>query len=120
VNRKIPKCAKRAQLDTAMLAMSCEMGATAAMSTPATNSPFDLIQSRSAVMRPHFLANFTVMPTCEDQISIHRQTPPAEGTPVPDAQGEAAAAAPPEIGGREGPEPTRFGDWELRGRCIDF
>lgn len=25
-----------------------------------------------------------------------------------------------EIGGREGPEPTRFGDWEMRGRCIDF
>jgi hypothetical protein len=25
-----------------------------------------------------------------------------------------------EIGGREGPEPTRYGDWELRGRCIDF
>ncbi|HEX3395507.1 MAG TPA: DUF1674 domain-containing protein [Steroidobacteraceae bacterium] len=30
------------------------------------------------------------------------------------------ATPPPEIGGREGPEPTRFGDWELRGRCIDF
>jgi hypothetical protein len=29
-------------------------------------------------------------------------------------------AAPVEIGGREGPEPTRFGDWEKRGRCIDF
>jgi hypothetical protein len=34
-------------------------------------------------------------------------------------------AAPPaadvrEIDGRVGPEPTRFGDWELRGRCIDF
>jgi hypothetical protein len=27
---------------------------------------------------------------------------------------------PREVGGREGPEPTRFGDWELRGRCIDF
>ena len=25
-----------------------------------------------------------------------------------------------EIGGREGPDPTRYGDWELRGRCIDF
>jgi hypothetical protein len=25
-----------------------------------------------------------------------------------------------EVGGRDGPEPTRFGDWELRGRCIDF
>jgi hypothetical protein len=27
---------------------------------------------------------------------------------------------PVEIGGRQGPEPTRYGDWELRGRCIDF
>jgi hypothetical protein len=27
---------------------------------------------------------------------------------------------PREIGGREGPEPTRYGDWENNGRCIDF
>jgi len=27
---------------------------------------------------------------------------------------------PVEIGGREGPEPTRYGDWEKNGRCIDF
>lgn len=25
-----------------------------------------------------------------------------------------------EVGGRKGPEPTRFGDWERNGRCIDF
>jgi hypothetical protein len=25
-----------------------------------------------------------------------------------------------EIGGRDGPEPTRYGDWEKNGRCIDF
>jgi hypothetical protein len=25
-----------------------------------------------------------------------------------------------EIGGRKGPDPTRFGDWEIKGRCIDF
>ena len=25
-----------------------------------------------------------------------------------------------EIGGREGPDTTRFGDWEKGGRCIDF
>ena len=25
-----------------------------------------------------------------------------------------------EIGGREGPEPTRYGDWEKAGRCSDF
>ena len=33
---------------------------------------------------------------------------------------EQPAAPPREVGGREGPEPTRFGDWELKGRCIDF
>jgi hypothetical protein len=25
-----------------------------------------------------------------------------------------------EVGGRDGPDPTRFGDWEKNGRCIDF
>ena len=25
-----------------------------------------------------------------------------------------------EHGGRDGPEPTRYGDWEKNGRCIDF
>ena len=25
-----------------------------------------------------------------------------------------------EIGGREGPDPTRYGDWEINGRCVDF
>lgn len=27
---------------------------------------------------------------------------------------------PPELGGRQGLEPVRYGDWEKRGRCIDF
>ncbi|XP_004076944.1 succinate dehydrogenase assembly factor 4, mitochondrial [Oryzias latipes] len=25
-----------------------------------------------------------------------------------------------EKGGPRGPEPTRYGDWERRGRCVDF
>ena len=25
-----------------------------------------------------------------------------------------------EVGGRDGPDPTRYGDWEKNGRCIDF
>lgn len=25
-----------------------------------------------------------------------------------------------EIGGRTGPDPVRYGDWEKKGRCIDF
>jgi hypothetical protein len=27
---------------------------------------------------------------------------------------------PKEIGGAKGPEPTRYGDWEHKGRCTDF
>lgn len=27
---------------------------------------------------------------------------------------------PVEIGGPKGLEPTRYGDWEKKGRCIDF
>ena len=27
---------------------------------------------------------------------------------------------PKETGGPAGPEPTRFGDWEQKGRCTDF
>jgi hypothetical protein len=33
---------------------------------------------------------------------------------------EASGPPPKEVGGRDGPEPTRFGDWEKAGRCIDF
>ncbi|MBS0576670.1 MAG: DUF1674 domain-containing protein [Proteobacteria bacterium] len=31
-------------------------------------------------------------------------------------------AVPPrrEVGGRDGLDPTRYGDWEKNGRCIDF
>jgi len=25
-----------------------------------------------------------------------------------------------EHGGPKGPEPTRYGDWERKGRCVDF
>lgn len=38
---------------------------------------------------------------------------PGEGTSVP-------SGPQPEYGGREGPDPVRYGDWEKDGRCIDF
>ncbi|HTL14956.1 MAG TPA: DUF1674 domain-containing protein [Thermomonas sp.] len=53
------------------------------------------------------------------------QTPPTP-EPAPDAVPAAPPAAPAtpdpaiEIGGRGGPDPTRYGDWEKNGRCIDF
>lgn len=43
-------------------------------------------------------------------------------TPEPEqAEQSVPESTPPgEIGGREGPDPTRYGDWEKNGRCIDF
>ena len=29
-------------------------------------------------------------------------------------------ALPTELGGRDGPEPVRYGDWEKKGLAIDF
>ena len=41
---------------------------------------------------------------------------------VPVATSEAGPeqAHPKEVGGPQGPEPTRYGDWERKGRCADF
>jgi hypothetical protein len=33
---------------------------------------------------------------------------------------EKPEGQPGETGGPKGPEPTRYGDWERKGRCIDF
>lgn len=35
-------------------------------------------------------------------------------------QAEAEKVLPAEIGGRGGADPARFGDWEIKGRAIDF
>lgn len=47
--------------------------------------------------------------------------------PHPDAEKEPLERFPNDInpktgerGGPRGPEPTRYGDWERKGRCIDF
>jgi hypothetical protein len=48
---------------------------------------------------------------------------PASGVTADVAKPDVArpdVAMPTEIGGRDGPEPTRYGDWEKNGRCIDF
>jgi hypothetical protein len=33
---------------------------------------------------------------------------------------DLVAAMPPERGGRKGPEPVRYGDWEVKGIASDF
>ena len=41
---------------------------------------------------------------------------PQDATAKPQSQ----ASAPREVNGPKGPEPTRYGDWEQKGRCSDF
>ncbi len=36
------------------------------------------------------------------------------------AQNVEVADRPTELGGRDGPEPVRYGDWEKNGLAIDF
>ncbi|MBM3541536.1 MAG: DUF1674 domain-containing protein [Alphaproteobacteria bacterium] len=46
--------------------------------------------------------------------------PPAAQADAKPEQPARPSKTPPEHGGPEGPEPTRYGDWERKGRCIDF
>jgi hypothetical protein len=49
--------------------------------------------------------------------------PPAAQRALAEAEERRKAAKldlPPELGGRDGPEPVRFGDWEKKGIAIDF
>ncbi len=59
-----------------------------------------------------------VVPKNADAVS-HKAVSHKKGEPR-DPATQPAGHLPVEIGGRAGPEPTRFGDWEKNGRCIDF
>jgi len=62
-----------------------------------------------AVSTPSDTAVRRYVPKNDEAAVKLRDVPAAEPAPVR------------EIGGRKnGPEPTRYGDWEKQGRCIDF
>ncbi len=48
--------------------------------------------------------------TPEKDNAARKAPAPAAAKPMPQ----------PEVGGRDGPEPTRYGDWEVKGICSDF
>lgn len=68
--------------------------------------------------------------SCEPEDKNHPETTKAESTDTTDEQSSAGANEkvdwqkpqtwPKEVGGSQGPEPTRYGDWENNGRCTDF
>ena len=51
----------------------------------------------------------------------NKPAPETTPKPAPDPPPKPQPARlPKEIGGPAGPEPTRFGDWERKGRVSDF
>ena len=50
--------------------------------------------------------------------------PPAAVRALAEAEARRKAAGEPvlpkELGGRDGPDPVRYGDWEKKGLAIDF
>jgi homeobox protein ESX1 len=60
------------------------------------------------------------VPTPQPDIDV--PAPPAEIPPRDPAHDQPTdpTKLSEEIGGAKGPEPTRYGDWQHRGRCTDF
>jgi hypothetical protein len=58
------------------------------------------------------IATTAVPPARPPDVGAEAEPQPLATPPLP--------VPPREIGGRDGPDPTRFGDWEKAGRCIDF
>ncbi len=58
------------------------------------------------------------MPPPEKVLTPAAQRALAEAAERRAAEQQRIAAT--EIGGPTGPEPTRFGDWERKGICVDF
>ena len=88
--------------------------------------------------KPHPIVHINAMSDKHDNPSDERESPapqyrvrtPENETTTPKFAQNAAQKVevvkpadpdkPKEIGGPKGLEPTRFGDWERDGRCVDF
>ncbi len=66
--------------------------------------------------RARHIAVMSAKPNDRDK-PIAQQPVEKPADPPGNPSGEAR---PREIGGPKGPEPTRYGDWEVNGRCTDF
>jgi hypothetical protein len=57
-------------------------------------------------------------------MSLEKKLPPEAKRALAEAEERRQKATkldlPKELGGRDGPEPVRFGDWENKGLAVDF
>jgi hypothetical protein len=76
----------------------------------------------SSGRRGAILAEFAAVPN--DQLPVSPETRAADSSsdvrPAPGHPSPVVVEKVAEVGGPKGPEPTRFGDWERNGRCVDF
>ncbi len=60
----------------------------------------------------------------DDTSDTRPDLPPAAQRALAEAEERRKAAKaqelPVELGGRDGPEPVRYGDWEKKGIAVDF
>ncbi len=60
----------------------------------------------------------------EETKVVDQTLPPAAQRALAEAEERRKKAKeldlPPELGGRDGPEPVRYGDWEKKGIAVDF
>lgn len=60
----------------------------------------------------------------DDKETENADLPPAARRALAEAAERRKAAKPAdlpaELGGRDGPEPVRYGDWERKGIAVDF
>jgi hypothetical protein len=59
----------------------------------------------------------------EETPSPRKVLPPEAQRALAEAEArrrQPKAPLPPELGGRDGPDPVRYGDWEKKGIAIDF
>jgi len=59
-------------------------------------------------------------PDPENKAEIDDSSGDPKADDTPSEVADRQLVRPREIGGRGGLDPTRFGDWEKAGRCIDF
>jgi uncharacterized protein DUF1674 len=60
------------------------------------------------------------IPSLWHTLGMRADDPKNDEESTPDDNPPEQDAQPKEIGGRGGLDPTRYGDWEKAGRCIDF
>ena len=62
--------------------------------------------------------------TPEEEDASAADLPPAAKRALAEAEERRRKAKdldlPPQLGGRDGPEPVRYGDWEKKGIAVDF